>query len=396
MTDEPTHRTGRFRWGAGVLVSAALLGLGLVACTPRFEATVAWPLCGRIGDDPPPGWVETDGCPADRHGAVDHTDEPISSVFGPRRLASENLRYDFHRGIDIAAPVGTPVFAIADGDVLIAGPHPSYSDPLVQIRHLRPNETGCADSGCYHSNYMHLDTWSVAEGQTVAAGDLIGHTGVSGSGFAHLHFEIRDAPADDPFSRWQRDAIHPLSVLPYSSSAGATPTFESVDVSVPGSPFVRIRVGTERRDISGVVIELFDAEGAPIVQPGNSANPNGYFVHPSSMVFAEWNRQYTHKDSTAVPWEDFGVGGIKEGPYADEHGPSYDPNLHMDQARPGEPEVGEFNGLSVHPEPMNASTGEQVVAYEFHELTGDPACVVATVLTTEDPYSAQWGACPSQ
>ncbi|HJM61074.1 MAG TPA: hypothetical protein QF813_06250, partial [Alphaproteobacteria bacterium] len=37
-------------------------------------------------------------------------------------------------------------------------------------------------------------------------------------GVDHPHFEIRDAPTDDPYNRWQRDAIHPLTVLPHADA----------------------------------------------------------------------------------------------------------------------------------------------------------------------------------
>jgi hypothetical protein len=38
-------------------------------------------------------------------------------------------------------------------------------------------------------------------------------------GVDHLHFEIRDAPTDDPYNRWQRDAIHSLTVLPHADAS---------------------------------------------------------------------------------------------------------------------------------------------------------------------------------
>ena len=44
-------------------------------------------------------------------------------------------RYDFHRGVDIPKPAGTPVRAIACGKVRIAGSHPAYSDGVVQVRY---------------------------------------------------------------------------------------------------------------------------------------------------------------------------------------------------------------------------------------------------------------------
>ena len=43
-----------------------------------------------------------------------------------------NRRYDFHRGVDIPIPIGTPLYAIDDGVVRIAGSDPNYSDGVVQ------------------------------------------------------------------------------------------------------------------------------------------------------------------------------------------------------------------------------------------------------------------------
>jgi len=69
-------------------------------------------------------------------------------------LYSENNRYGFHRGIDIATPNGTPFYAITDGIVMTAGDHPSYSDPLVSVRHFQPGENSCDSGGCYQSQYL--------------------------------------------------------------------------------------------------------------------------------------------------------------------------------------------------------------------------------------------------
>ena len=85
------------------------------AYSQEFDQDLAWPLCGRIAESPPSGWVESDGCPPERWGNADHTDLTLNSPFGPRPLVSENDRYDFHRGIDLGTPEWTPVFAITDG-----------------------------------------------------------------------------------------------------------------------------------------------------------------------------------------------------------------------------------------------------------------------------------------
>jgi len=111
------------------LLSIILITSGSEVYSQQFDPNMAWPLCGRITENPPAGWQDTDGCPSERFGNSDHTDLPLRSVFGPRPLVSENERYDFHRGLDIPTPIGTPVFAIADGVVRIAGDNPSYSDP---------------------------------------------------------------------------------------------------------------------------------------------------------------------------------------------------------------------------------------------------------------------------
>ena len=42
-------------------------------------------------------------------------------------------RYDFHRGVDIPIPIGTPLVAIDDGTVRIAGSHSAYGDGVVQV-----------------------------------------------------------------------------------------------------------------------------------------------------------------------------------------------------------------------------------------------------------------------
>ncbi|MBD2624896.1 LysM peptidoglycan-binding domain-containing M23 family metallopeptidase [Trichormus variabilis] len=89
----------------------------------------------------------------------------------------------FHSGVDLVAPVGTPVQAIAPGIVVFAKDQNSYGK-LVIINHL----------GGYQSRYAQLETINVTLGQNVKKGDLLGTVGATGqptSREPHLHFEMR-------------------------------------------------------------------------------------------------------------------------------------------------------------------------------------------------------------
>ncbi len=382
-------------WNLGKLLLVSGFGVVLAwstaASAQQYDPTPAWPLCGRIAETPPQGWAEADGCPSERWGDPAFTDLPLESTYGPRELTSENSRYDFHRGIDIPTPIGTPVFAIADGEVIIAGNHSGYSDPLVQLRHFRPGLASCSGVGCYHSNYMHLSGWAVAADDVISKGDLIGYTGESASGFDHLHFELRDAPADDVFSRWQRDTVHTLFVLPYQDATSPTVTLGPVDQSDPLAPVVEITVTAQRVDINRAELYVYDDATLHVTQPGNTPDTRGYNVYPSWFDMDVWNRQYTHKDSTNVPWESFGAGGVNECPYYADHGASYNANVHMDAQDPADFHDGLFNGVTIRTADYDPPA-DYFLGLTFHELVGPARCVAAKVTMTDGDTATQtWG-----
>lgn len=375
------------------LETAAMQGATAFSSVPlggrvRFDIEPAWPLCGRITENAPKGWSESQGCPAKRWGNSLYHDAPFSSTYGPRQLASEGYRYDFHRGLDIPAEEGTPLFAIADGKVLKAGSYSSYTDPLIQVQHKRPGYKSCSGGGgCYTSHYMHVSGWVVSEGDTVAKGDLIGYSGVSSAGqHAHLHFEIRDAPGKhDATSRWSRDAIHPLTVLPYpdTGTSNLSVSVDNLDTSKPANPTVSVRVTmpmSAELDLRRVEVQLYrlanlfgQSTWVQVAQSGDqpvgtTMDLEGYYVNPSWYDMVATNRQYTYKNSTAYPWSAFETSGVYESPYASSLPSSYSENVHMDQALSTDPQVGAFNGVELAPDHYNASSSQYSLSLTFKAL----------------------------
>jgi murein DD-endopeptidase MepM/ murein hydrolase activator NlpD len=87
-----------------------------------------------------------------------------------------------HEGIDLPAPVGTPVFAAADGQVAYAGNGIRGYGNLVVLKH----------TGDLLTVYAHASVLLVSRGQPVRAGDRIALVGQSGRATGpHLHFEVR-------------------------------------------------------------------------------------------------------------------------------------------------------------------------------------------------------------
>lgn len=107
---------------------------------------------------------------------------PITSSFGQREdPITGNGEGEFHPGIDISAPMGTPVRATADGVVKSARMENGYGREVV-LDNGRGMET------CY----AHMSGFAVMAGQTVVRGQVIGYVGMSGrTTGAHLHYEVR-------------------------------------------------------------------------------------------------------------------------------------------------------------------------------------------------------------
>jgi murein DD-endopeptidase MepM/ murein hydrolase activator NlpD len=88
---------------------------------------------------------------------------------------------EFHKGVDISAPAGTPVRATADGVVIFADWSSGYGR-LIVVDH----------GGGVQTYYAHLSKSVVQTGQEVRRGDVVGAVGSTGRVTApHLHYEVR-------------------------------------------------------------------------------------------------------------------------------------------------------------------------------------------------------------
>ena len=115
---------------------------------------------------------------------------PVQSAF--RYTSPYGARWGRkHEGIDMAGPVGTPVYVTGEGVVTYAGWQRGYGN-VIKVQHALGTET----------RYAHLSRIGVKSGQKVSRGARIGDMGNTGrSTGSHLHYEVRvNGKAVNPLS----------------------------------------------------------------------------------------------------------------------------------------------------------------------------------------------------
>jgi murein DD-endopeptidase MepM/ murein hydrolase activator NlpD len=137
----------------------------------------------------------------------------ISQGFGPTSYVFEAAYAGFphfHTGIDLAVPLGTPVFAAADGVVVLARPMADTSGLLVGYG----NYVVVQHDAGLKTLYAHLLTIGVKEGEIVHRGQLVGLVGSTGNSTGpHTHFEVRI----------ENSPVDPLQMLPVTAPLPGAP-----------------------------------------------------------------------------------------------------------------------------------------------------------------------------
>ena len=168
-----------FGQSAGLAAIAVLA----MAAAPMGATVLAPPEAGSMPAAPPVTAVAEPAGPMSRlmTFAEPVRGHAINSKFGMRRLGGEpGVR--LHKGVDIAAPTGTGVYAAAEGRIIRIGYDAGGYGNFIEMRH--PNGMTTL--------YGHLSRVDVGSGDSIASNARIGL--VSSTGYStgpHLHFEVR-------------------------------------------------------------------------------------------------------------------------------------------------------------------------------------------------------------
>lgn len=160
------------RAATGEVQLGNLLYAGVSGCDEKVQM-MPWESDGKIE------WFDGLGKGSKTGMMTMPTNGRFSSAFGMRRHPI--LGYTrMHRGVDIAAPYGTAVYAATDGVVQFAGRSSGYGN-FIKINH----------GGAFGTGYGHLSRILVRGGQSVRKGQVIGAVGNTGlSTGPHLHYEL--------------------------------------------------------------------------------------------------------------------------------------------------------------------------------------------------------------
>lgn len=161
-----------------------LLYAGLIRGGKAKLSMLEWQKDGRSQ------WFEASGVGEQRGGMARPSNGRVTSTFGMRRHPILGYRR-MHSGMDFGGGYGSPIYAVTDGVVTIAGRHGGFGN-YVKLSHGNGLGTG----------YGHMSRIAVRPGQRVTRGQVIGYIGSTGlSTGPHLHYELyRNGHAVNPAS----------------------------------------------------------------------------------------------------------------------------------------------------------------------------------------------------
>jgi murein DD-endopeptidase MepM/ murein hydrolase activator NlpD len=237
---------------------------------------------------PPPDAPPSDDCTDLGVWPIAGMTEPerMTDPYGPRLLGGA---YDFHRGIDLNEPRGTPVLALLPGTVVRRRTAPLGSTDQRLGKYLVVAHED-AEGNAFQTKYQHLNSMHVREGEDVVCGQTIGTVGDSGVDIntVHLHFALSVGRDDGVFAR--SGTRNPLHILPYT----------------PGTKFLEIR----RTDTELSMVLVQERSSTDVVRW--EIAPAG---HPLKILDWESREGMDPDDDDSNPWagitvtpDDFSLG----------------------------------------------------------------------------------------
>ncbi len=204
--------------------------------------------------------------------------ETRASRFYPYGTTADGA-YLLHHGVDIGNAMGTPVLAIADGEVVFAGldldpdrwgPQPDFYGRLVVLRHPQT-----VDGLPLFSLYGHVSETTVAVGQAVARGDTIARVGSAGVALGpHLHLEVRVGPSPADYGRTRNAELFLAPLAGHGTIVGRV-------VDAAGRPISGITLGLYAVEASGQERWV----GQSTTYPPRNVNPSPAFEE--NFLFAD-------------------------------------------------------------------------------------------------------------
>ncbi|MBT1154658.1 M23 family metallopeptidase [Aminobacter anthyllidis] len=216
-------------------VAGRVLYVGVHGTDKKLECFVFQQSDGQFscvsGDDQVRSLATTNGMATPVNGVM-------TSTFGPRKHPIlKTVR--IHKGVDWAAPIGTPIAAAFDGQVVFEGDGKGYGN-LIRISHANNRET----------RYAHMQRFAdgISVGTTVKAGDVIGYIGTTGlSTGPHLHFELyQDGQAIDPLGT-VTVAVATTTTTTTTTSVGVTTSSDDTAIEVLTNRIIHVESGGSAR-----------------------------------------------------------------------------------------------------------------------------------------------------
>lgn len=204
--------------------------------------------------------------------ATPQSNDDIADSWGPRLLSGN---YDFHRGIDIAKPTGTDVYAIRDGEI-VRMEYPAPGSSLERFGRFMVIKHDDIAGVKNQTAYLHLSAYEsgLAVGDQVYAGDKIGEVGNTGVGIntEHLHFEYYEDVNSGSIIKAK--ARSPMKILqPGSGSLVPTVTVTRTDTEIA----VTVDEEDDKVVVGRIYISpttLFSADRTIDLQTGAGLNSN--------------------------------------------------------------------------------------------------------------------------